>query len=445
MTARSRTEHLVRAFARRYGREPSVVVSAPGRVNLIGEHTDYNGLPVLPMAIDRSVLVAGAPREDRCVELANLDRAFPPRRYELEERIAPFPAGDWGNYSKAAAQGLLGSLGKSALHGGEFLVAGNIPPAAGLSSSAALVVASALALLEVNECEIAAPALAELMASAERYVGTLSGGMDQAICLLGQAGHALRIDFEPLRTRAVPVGPGFAFVVCDSLVAADKSGAARAAYNHRVIECRLACRVLGSVLGRGAEATSFGTLRRALPDLGTDALLSALRRAVGTEPTGIEDIARLLGISVRTLARDTGARFDPRISYKLVDRTRHVLTEAERVDRAEAALRAGDWDAFAALMNASHASCRDDYEVSCAELEELVGAAREAGARGARLTGAGFGGCTVNLVPAEQVDRFLDLIDWTYYRKRPGAMGVEHCFVFQPSAGATVLRVGGGE
>jgi N-acetylgalactosamine kinase len=445
MTPQSRIDRLIRAFARHYGREPSVVADAPGRVNLIGEHTDYNGLPVLPMAIERTILIAGAPREDRRVELANVDPAFPPRRYELAERIAPFAAGDWGNYNKAAAQGLLGLLGASALHGGEFLVEGNIPHAAGLSSSAALVVASALALLEVNECEIAAPALAELMASAERYVGTLSGGMDQAVCLLAQMGHALRIDFEPLRTRPVRVPPGYAFVVCDSLVAADKSGAARAAYNHRVIECRLACRVLGRVLGVVGEAANLGALRRAFPGLGADGFVAALAQAAGTKPSSIEDVARVLEISLSALAESIGAGLAGGESFKLVQRTRHVLTEADRVRRAEAALQASDWEAFAALMNASHASCRDDYEISCPELEELVGAARAADAIGARLTGAGFGGCTVNLVPAGQVDRFLGLIDWAYYRKRPAAIGLEHCFVFQPSAGATVLRVGTGE
>ena len=142
---------LTQCFAQRFGHRPHVVARAPGRVNLIGEHTDYNGLPVLPMAVDRTVLVAGAPREDARIELANLDPAFPPRSYELAPVIPPFPPGDWGNYHKAAVQGLVSLLRPAALGGGDFLVAGNIPAGAGLSSSAALLVGSALALLAVHD------------------------------------------------------------------------------------------------------------------------------------------------------------------------------------------------------------------------------------------------------------------------------------------------------
>jgi N-acetylgalactosamine kinase len=437
MTTSRRIVALVRSFTELYGHAPTVIANAPGRVNLIGEHTDYNGLPVLPMAIERSILVAGAPRDDRRIELANVDPDFSPRRYDLAEIIAPYADGDWGNYHKAGAQGLLGALGASALHGGDFLVEGNIPRAAGLSSSAALVIGSALALLEVNECEVAPQALAELMASAERYVGTMSGGMDQAICLLAKVGHALRIDFDPLRTRAVPVPRDVAVVVCDSLVAAEKSGAARLAYNQRVTECRLACRVLG-ILTLGDELVPhLGALRQRLPDRSSGDLVALLKGTLG-DVCSLDAIARVLRTTVGRLSFSPGA--NPKAAYPLVARTRHVLSEGERVGQAEDALRHGDWRVLGALMNASHASCRDDYEISCSELEELVAAARGAGAHGARLTGAGFGGCTVNLVPAEGVDRFVSLVDWEYYQKRR-ALGVEHCFVFTPSAGATALRL----
>jgi galactokinase len=405
-----RADALINAFAAHFGRRPSAIACAPGRVNLIGEHTDYNGLPVLPMAIDRNVLVAGAPRDDRRVRLANVDAAFGARQYVLEAQIPPFDGGDWGNYHKAATQGLLALLGASALHGGDFLVAGNVPAAAGLSSSSALLVGSALGLLAVNECVLPPATLAEPLAAAERYVGTLSGGMDQAVCLLGRAGHALRIDFDPLRTRAVRLPPGCTFVVCDSLVRAEKSGAARAAYNQRVAECRRACDVMAArVLPAGtARPAHLGALLRLVPQLDAAALIDALAAAAA-----------------------------PRT---IVQRARHVLSEAARVERAAHALAAGEWVTCADLLNASHASCRDDYEISCAELEELVAGARAAGALAARLTGAGFGGCTVNLVRDAEVPRFLSLIDLQYYQPR-GAIGVEHSWVFTASAGASVLEL----
>lgn len=400
-----RLDKLVRAFMQRYQRRPAIIAAAPGRVNLIGEHTDYNGLPVLPMAIDRTVLIAAAARDDRRVELGNVDERFAPRRYALTAAISPYEPGDWGNYHKAAAQGLLGMLGAAALNGGEFLVEGQVPAAAGLSSSSALTVASALALLAVNECEVPPAALAQLMADSERYVGTMSGGMDQAICLLARAGSALRIDFDPLRTRPVPVPTAVAIVVCDSLVVAAKAGAARAAYNQRVTECRRGCTALARGLGLPEDTPHLGALRRARPDVATDQLIDALASS------------------------DAAA---------VVPRVRHVLREADRVDAAESALAAGDWRAFGALMNASHASCRDDYEISCPDLDELVRIAHGAGAAGARLTGAGFGGCTVNLVAHEDVPAFLDRVDWDYYRPRGVLDGRQHSWVFAPSGGATV-------
>jgi galactokinase len=398
---------LIAAFSARFGRPPTALVRAPGRVNLIGEHTDYNGLPVLPFAIDRAVCLAAAPRADREVRLASLATRFPPRAYRLAAPIAPAAAGDWSNYHRAAAQGVLDALGGATLGGGDFLVAGDVPPGAGLSSSSALVVGSMLALLALQGHAMAPARLAELAAAAERYVGTQSGGMDQAVCLLARAGHAVRIDFDPLRTRPVPIPPGAALVVCHSLVDAEKSGAARDAYNRRVAECREACRRFDPLLG-GAPLAHLGELRRRAP-------------------------GRTLGEWVERLAAAVSA--DDAV---LLRRVRHVCREAERVDAAEVALAAGDWQALGALMNASHASCRDDYEISCPELEALVAAARDAGAIGARLTGAGFGGCTINLVPTAEVGTFIARMARGFYRDRPAARQRECCFVVTPSAGASV-------
>ena len=439
----ARVDAVVRRFTEQFGRAPTVVVRAPARVNLIGEHTDYNCLPVLPMAIDRCVLMGAAPRDDRRVQLTNVAAHYAARAYPLNAEVRPFAAGDWGNYHKAAAQGLLSSLGPQALRGGDFLVESDVPPGGGLSSSSALVIASALALLAISERGIPALQLAELTAAAERYVGTLSGGMDQAVCLLGQVGHALRIDFDPLRTRAIAMPADPLVVVCHSLVEAEKSAGSRAAYNHRVVECRLACRVLDRLLGASVPRPlgHLGELRRLFPDRSLADFVAILENALPPRPLQLEEIAACIGTPGEQLAAVVPPAMRPSATYAIVRRARHVLKEAERVDHAEAALAAGDWLGLSGLMDASHASCRDDYEVSSPTLEELVTAAKAAGAVGARLTGAGFGGCTVNLVPRANAALFQVMIERSFYQARPAARGREHSFTVTPSAGASVMQV----
>jgi galactokinase len=435
-----RIERLLGRFRQRFGRGAELVVRAPGRVNLIGEHTDYNGLPVLPMAIERCILAAGAARDDRRVRLANLDARFPGRSYRLRLPLRRSAAGDWCNYHKAAAAGLLGALGQDALRGGDFLFEGDIPAGAGLSSSSALVVGSALALLAVSERHMAPHGLAELLARAERYVGTESGGMDQAVCLLAEEGRALRIDFDPLRTRTVPLLPAHRFVVCHSLAAAEKSGAARAGYNQRVLECRLACRVLEHALGASLPrpAAHFGDLAALVPGRSLRELIVVLETVLPDRALSLGEIAATIGGTEPALAAAVGTSPRRGAVFSLLRRARHVLGEAERVDAAERALGAGDAPAFAALMDASHASCRDDYEVSSPALEETVAAAKRAGALGARLTGAGFGGCTLNLLPAGEVDRFVEEMERCFYRPR-GKVSLEHCFPVTPGPAAGII------
>jgi len=438
----ARVDRVVDRFRRRIGRRPTILVRAPGRVNLLGEHTDYNGLPVLPMAIDRSVLIAAAPRADHSVRLANVEARFPTRQFTLAPMIPPYAPGDWGNYAKAAAQGLLHDFAAHLRKGFDGVADGNIPAGAGLSSSSALVVANALALLAANDVEPDFHALAELLPGAERYVGTLSGGMDQATSLLAQAGHALRIDFFPLRVRTVPLPTGYSIVVCHSLVAAEKSGAAKQAYNQRVVECRLACRILGQVLAAEVPAglRTLGDLVTRFPRRTLLEFIPMLATLVPDPPLALEDIATLLATTPDQLRPACGGTAGP---FAVLRRARHVLSEAMRVDAAEHALQAGDAVTFGALMNASHASCRDDYDISCPELEDLVAIARNVGTVGTRLTGAGFGGCTVNLVDANAVDGFLAEVDRRFYARRLGVATAPtaHRFVFAPHAGASVVRL----
>lgn len=432
------------AFALQFGCAPTFAVRAPGRVNLIGEHTDYNGLPVLPMAIDRSVRMVGRRRNDGTIRLHNLG-SFGERDFVLSERIEPFPGGDWGNYVKAAAQGLRHELGPQFARGADLIVCGDVPDGAGLSSSSALVVASALALLAANQIDVPFPTLAEWLPRAEQYVGTLSGGMDQTISLLGRAGHALRIDFRPLRYRAVPLPPEHVFVVANSLVHADKSGTARRAYNQRVLECRLAAQVAARVLRLDPELPIelLADVANAAPHPSAANIVAQLAAALPEHPLGLRQIATLCGTDVERLCQRRGLEgLDPTREYSLLRRARHVLFEAERVDEAEAALRDGAVDRFAHHLRASHASCREDYEISCNELEELVAVAEAGGAQAARLTGAGFGGCIVAFVEQERVDVLLASLDAHYYRRR--GVADEACsrarFPLQASAGAEIIQ-----
>src|SRR5262245_44930325 len=186
----------IREFEDRFpGHPPAFLVRAPGRVNLIGEHTDYNGLPVFPMALHRAVRITLRPREDELVRLKNLDPRFPAREFEISESIEPSAAGDWVNYAKAAAQSLAHHF--RIRRGFDGLFESDLPDAAGLASSSALLVASSLAVLATNEIDPDRIELMDLCARAERYVGTHSGGMDQAICFGARAGEAAFIEFDP--------------------------------------------------------------------------------------------------------------------------------------------------------------------------------------------------------------------------------------------------------
>ena len=369
------------------------VARAPGRVNLIGEHTDYNGLPVLPMALDREILLRFKTRADRRVILSNADPRFPALDFELGESIPPEQGGAWGNYVRAAAQALRREVGP--LQGIEGEVSSTLPVASGLSSSSAMVVATAIALLDANGLSLPREHLADLLARGERYVGLQGGGMDQAISLGGVAGSALRIDFRPaLRLTPVPIPDHWRILVAPSLVEARKSAGARDAYNARVRECR-----------------------------------EAMTRGAGREAQDYYDLLS------HTSVADALAKARPHLDDLLFRRFRHVVTEGARVDAAVEAMRSSDLSGFGALLRASHASLRDDYEVSSKELDELVTIAESAGAAGARLTGAGFGGSIVAVASAESANAVLAALDREYYAPR----GVETAgFIALPSAGASI-------
>ena len=332
---------------------------APGRVNLIGEHTDYNDGFVLPMAIDRETVVAGIGREDSRVRVHALD-VNEAAEFDLNAPAGEKRRGTWLDYVEGMAR-ILQEQGKR-LRGAGLAIHSDVPVGAGLSSSAALEVSVGLALLSLSNLKVDLSALAVAAQRAEQiYAGIKCGIMDQLIAALGRRGSALLLDCRSLEMEHIPLKTTeLAIVICDTRV---KHELAASAYNTRRAECE-----------RGVEL-----LRERLP--------------------GIR--------ALRDVSPEDFARVEDSLPEPIRRRCRHVVTENERTLSAAKALRANDFEAMGRLMYLSHKSLRDDFEVSCAELDLLVEIASSLeGVAGARMTGGGFGGCTVNLVRRRALAEF---------------------------------------
>jgi len=429
-------------------------VRAPGRVNLIGEHTDYSGLPVLPVAIDRSTIVVAAANIRREIELSNADSRWPARRFDLERQIPPYQTGDWANYVKAAIQGVIDhfagrSIEVDNLRGAVMAVESRVPPAAGLSSSAALTASAAMAFMAVNGLELDPIDAAAMIARSEWYVGTRAGGMDQAASILGRRDHALFIEFDPIRVRTVKMPSSAALVVADSREVADKSGLVRAEYNRRVVECALAARILGRAL-KLDEIRILGDVCRAVPDWNATTLIETLAtNAPARLDADLKEAAHVIGVSHSALDADllgegaTRIALDSKRPLEILKRARHVLSETERVIRATDALEAGRLIEMGDLMRSSHRSLADDFECSTARLDAMVECARRGGALGARLTGAGFGGSIVALCEIDTAPSVIEAIDSGYYEAfTPGEAVEEFRAVLHAGAGASVIELG---
>lgn len=349
---------LERLFRRHFGSAADVrTVRAPGRVNLIGEHLDYNGLTVMPLTLEQGVTLVFAPRTDNRLRLFNSDDVHRPINGTLSDDSAIRATNDWSDLVRAAVRGL--SARHGILRGLDGVVGADLPIAAGLSSSTALVVAVARGLLSVNRIGVDALGLIDCLSRAEQTVGPAGGAMDQAACIAGRPRVALRVSFEPLTLTPMPLPDNWRFVIAYSLVVAEKAGSVEAACTARIEQCRLILSVLQTAGVRGAES-----YRRLLASYDHD---------------------RLLRLSEHIL--------DP----VLRRRYRHLITESRRVREAEMMLEERNAVGFGRLMNDSQRSLCNDFEVSHPRLDRLVDACLGNGAIGARLTGAGFGGCVVAL------------------------------------------------
>lgn len=359
---------------------------APGRVNLIGEHTDYNLGFVLPMAIGFYTWVAASPRTDRKLVVHSMD--FSEQREALLDDWVPDSGRHWSNYVFGVARAL---ESRSGLHGANLLIHGNVPIGAGLSSSASLEIATGLALLSMAGLTMEKTELALLCQYAEnQFVGTQCGIMDQFVSAHGKEGAAVLLDCRSLEHRLFSLPDQVAIVICNTMVKHELSSGE---YNVRRAECEQGVRIL----------------QQSLPHI------QALRDVT---PEELE-------------------RNRPKLPEVVFRRCRHVVTEDVRTLAATEALQSHQLAEFGALMRESHRSLKEDYEVSCPELDVMVDLANKIpGCLGGRMTGGGFGGCTVNLVQTEAVPEFIQQVVRGYH----AATGIApETYTSLPASGATEI------
>ncbi len=364
-----KVSELVSLFEQTFGtREGLLCARAPGRVNLIGEHTDYNGGFVLPMAVDREVRVFFRPTDGPVRLWAENVGEWD--EFTLEE-IGRNPKQNWANYVRGVAR-VLWEDGFE-LRPVEGIIYGDVPIGAGLSSSAALEVSVAKAFCRAAGVEPEPRRLALLCQKAENeFVGVNCGIMDQFVSVHAQQEHALLLDCRSLEHEQVPLDSSRVCVVVANTMVHHELGSS--AYNERRASCEEAARRIGQQ---------------------------------------VDGVAQLRDVTSEMLQEHANL-----LDEKLMRRARHVVTENERTESAARALKAGDYEQFGRLMDRSHESLRDDYEVSCEELDVMVEAARRLeGVLGARMVGAGFGGCTVNLVELQRGREVAEALADAYRRK----------------------------
>ncbi|KAK4962158.1 galactokinase [Elasticomyces elasticus] len=497
-----RWDNLLRIFKERYGRPAEFVSRSPGRVNIIGEHIDYSLYEVIPMAVTADVLIAFSPSSSPSspikIRLSNTDS----KKFTSGEIEMPKSGGveidvsshEWTNYFKAGLKGATGLLKRKrgqnfASCGMDVLVDGTVPSGGGLSSSAAFVCASALAILKANgEQVVDKKELVELAVVSERAVGVNSGGMDQAASVFSLRGSALFVSFVPeLSARALTfpkTKTPLTFVIAQSFVTSEKKITGPVCYNLRVVECTLAALVLSKIFslrdGLAADHGPLGVSLRGFQNayyeqedgvdpssLSTEDFQKQLEKLVHMvddylpqeEGYDREQISELLGMPIEEIEEKYMTKFPVRAElFKLRQRALHVYTEAIRVLKFTKLLDSSEPKSdeesekllqdLGALMNSTQDSCRDVYECSCPELDELCQLARGAGAYGSRLTGAGWGGCSVHLVPQDKVEAVKKAWNENYYSKRMGKNDPrlsEAVVVSKPGSGSCLFLVEGRE
>ncbi|EDO17449.1 hypothetical protein Kpol_1037p46 [Vanderwaltozyma polyspora DSM 70294] len=499
-----RTPTVIEQFTETYGVAPDFITRSPGRVNLIGEHIDYCDFSVLPMAIDVDMVlgIRVLDESENSITISNSDKRFVQRKFDLPldgsfVNIDP-SVSDWSNYFKCGlhvAHEFLKSLSPEKfsnrpLVGMEIFCDGNVPTGGGLSSSAAFICATALAIIRANmgpKYVVSKQDLMRITVVAEHYVGVNNGGMDQAASVCGEEDHVLYVEFKP-QLKATPFkfpqlkSKQIQFVIANSLVVSNKHETAPTNYNLRVVEVTIAANLLATKYGvsiqkrNDGNSSSYGTLRDFMNayyaryhgvtvpwdgDINTgierlEKMVELVEQCLGSNKEGftVDEIAAALNISREAFTNNYLTIFPVRFQVlKLYQRARHVYTEALRVLKSIRLLTSTEFNSdddfftsFGNLMNQSQESCDKFYECSCQQLNEICEIALANGSFGSRLTGAGWGGCSVHLVPAgaeaEKVKKAL--IDNYYKVKFPNISESEidnAIIISKPTIGSCVYEL----
>ncbi|XP_074956526.1 N-acetylgalactosamine kinase isoform X3 [Phalacrocorax aristotelis] len=387
-----RLQKLKEMFISKFGSAPKFYIRAPGRVNLIGEHIDYCGYAVLPMAIEQDILIAVEPVKTQVVQLANTNSLYLDFSTSVNNIQINKTKPQWHNYFLCGLKGIQEHFGLNNPTGMNCLLDGTIPPSSGLSSSSALVCCAGLVTLRANGKTLSKVELAEICTKSERYIGTEGGGMDQSISFLAEEGALLSkskgLDWEKtLRLHDVQTKLGVSL----------------------------------------------------------EEMLTIVEEVLHPEPYSTEEICKCLGISLEELRSQILSQNTQDVStFKLYQRAKHVYSEAARVLEFKKICNEAPANAIqllGELMNQSYISCREMYECSCPELDRLVDICLQFGAIGSRLTGAGWGGCTVSMVPTDKLNTFLKNVKEAYYQTNIQRLALENnsLFATKPGRGALVF------
>ncbi|XP_028166427.1 N-acetylgalactosamine kinase [Ostrinia nubilalis] len=459
-------------FFEEFGTMPQFIVKVPGRVNIIGEHIDYCGYPVLPLALEQDILIGGKPIDVQELHLRNTNKkyikystkllSFEDLDIKADETGKPY----WYNYVLCGIKGAIEYLNNEIVGGLQLCIDGNIPPASGLSSSSALVSAACLSFLYAQKVYPSKTEIASLCAKSERYIGTQGGGMDQAIAFLAEKYSAQYITFDPLQAKPVSLPENAVFVVAHSLAEANK--AATNDFNRRVIECRLAAKILAVSNGASLDQKiiNLSQVQKNL-NKSLDEMISLVDEFLCKNSYTKNEVCDMLNITEKELNDIYLTPNTKHLSeFKLRQRALHVYKEAMRVESfrkicednfSNGSCKNGTngsshtngnsgslepISVLGTLMTESHESLKKLYECSHVNLDRLVDISKAMNVH-SRLTGAGWGGCIVALCPKEIVDNYIEtLVDKFYvqYCNIDKNEALAYVFATTPSHGAVIYK-----
>ena len=462
-----RYKNLCARFRALYNEEPNFIIRAPGRANIIGEHIDYMGFSVMPFALENDTLIAGSTNTSNRVQLNHTDdMKFDPVTFDAEGKnlkVDTTNGVQWYNYFQCGYRGFFDEAAEQgkivAPKGMNLVVNTTVPLGSGLSSSSSFVVCSFLASARAHDIAFNQQEVGTRCQKCEGYIGTMGGGMDQAISVTGEKGKAKHVEFFPLRTADVSLPSNASFVIANSLAVSAKAVTADKQYNLRVTECKLGAIIIGKQIGvefvKGENITYRALAEKFLKTknaLSVEQLIQFegfCKEHLHSKPYTQNEIEGLIGGSATVILDDRRCDnvFNVNSEFYLQQRGVHVYSEARRVLQfKDTCANAGTIQELGRLMNESGASCAEAFDCSCVELNQITELAIRNGAVGSRLTGAGWGGSTVSLVDSKDVDTFMQKMYDGFYKNNERARAISdkkmYLFSSAPAQGAGIVEVG---